>query len=424
MKKTIMTLLLIFVCACCFAVNFTFTVAQDFYVNGSGGKFFVVKVTWDDPWYDEENVYYSVNGADPEQNYDYSIKKGEANYTLRDGITHFTGILVPKESPVLKVKVNDWGAVPVHISIDEIDEKAGYPDRVKKPVITDLGAYRDDPTRHVVSITCATDGASLFYTTNGIDPQANVSAQYSPSSYTTVDDTVVEGVLVTVGSTVKALGTYTDLDPSVVSSLKIAASSSGGDISFYFAQDLVSSVDLSSNSYTGAGYASGKIGTVGINKKNNDGSNNSCDLSIAPASGRWLFSVIEDGIEYDMPFGIDVVPYYYNSVGGSPKNGTVANFGIQASGSTDSPRTNSLNYTTHKNGDAVYWELYLVLDSTISGTTVTPKIGSQTYTLTESDNYSVSLIVTARTVRIPRPMSLCCPGTTGFLPKQRRAISP
>ena len=396
MKKTIITLLLILVCTCCFAVTFTFTVAQDLYVNGSGDKFFVVKVTWTGGWYSDEEVFYSTDGTDPEADFSYSIKKGESNYLLRDGITHFTGVLVPKESPVLKVMVEDgYDIVVQQISTPEIDEKAGYPDRVKKPVITDLGAYREDPTRHVVSITSATDGASLFYTTNGVDPQANVSAQYSPSSYTTVDETVVQGVLVTVGSTVKALGTYTDLDPSVISSLKIASSSSGGDISFYFAQDLVSSVDLSSNAYTGSGYGPGKIGTVGINKKAKDKSKQDCIVSIAPASGQWLFSVMEEGIEYDMPFGIDVVPHYNTSEGGSPQTGTTVNFGIQASGSTDSPRTNSISNNNHKNGNAVSWDLFLVLDSTISGTTVTPKIGSQTYTLTESDNYTVSLIVTA-----------------------------
>ena len=53
MKKTIITLLMIFVCACCFAATFTFTVAQDLYVDGYGKKYYVVKVTWTG-WYSDE----------------------------------------------------------------------------------------------------------------------------------------------------------------------------------------------------------------------------------------------------------------------------------------------------------------------------------------------------------------------------------
>lgn len=76
---------------------------------------------------------------------------------------------------------------------------------IAKPVITDRGLYISNPGKRIISISCATADSTIRYTTDQTTPGL-YSTLYQPSYYSSVSGSSYYGVLVDVGSTVKAIG--------------------------------------------------------------------------------------------------------------------------------------------------------------------------------------------------------------------------
>ena len=71
--------------------------------------------------------------------------------------------------------------------------------------IEDRGISQTDRTKHIVSITAASDDIIIYYTLNGTSPDSK-SKRYSPENYVTCDLKAYDGILVTEGTTIKAVG--------------------------------------------------------------------------------------------------------------------------------------------------------------------------------------------------------------------------
>lgn len=128
------------------------------------------------------NIRYTTNGDDP-----------TASSTIMSN-----GVYDVTVSCTLKVVLERYGVV-----LTEVAEKSVAPVSCATPVIS------FDYTTSEVSITCATAGANIYYTTDGSNPTAS-STPYNNTPFS-----------VTSPTTIKAIATHTTLPNSEVATLEI-----------------------------------------------------------------------------------------------------------------------------------------------------------------------------------------------------------
>lgn len=94
------------------------------------------------------------------------------------------------------------------------------PYTVSTPEIIDRGIYSGDQSKHVISISCLTSGASIMYSTDGSTPGTG-SNYYSAYYYSTSSGSEYYGILVPCGSILKAIGTKSGYTNSIVASYSV-----------------------------------------------------------------------------------------------------------------------------------------------------------------------------------------------------------
>lgn len=161
-------------------------------------------------------IHYTLDGTSPDAG---SPVYSPGRYQAADG-SYVMGIRVAKGSTVKAMAIQS-GFTDSKVTSKDID----FP-RVATPVIKDNG-FEEDYDYHIVSITSKTPYVSIKYTTDGTNPQTSPSAGfYFPSTYTGENGKDYTGILVTPGTTVKAMGVKLGFQDSKVTSKKIRGSSS------------------------------------------------------------------------------------------------------------------------------------------------------------------------------------------------------
>ena len=247
--------------------------------NGVHSSYAVMKVTFNTyvssftfgiRSYAESNYDYVVvsskNGSIPTSGTGYSSTKG--NQSSGTSLSYYTGVTFSnlysgdyfyvvylKDSSSSSGDDTGYVVLPVSTSSSSSSSSTST---VSTPVITDRGTYYYDTSKHVITISCSTSGATIRYTTNGNTPTTS-SSSYSLNYdyYQTTSGSYYYGILVSNGSTVKAMGTYSGYNNSSVSSYSVP-SGSGGSSSYtvsnvsgssYYSWTTMSSPSSSYNAY-------------------------------------------------------------------------------------------------------------------------------------------------------------------------------
>ena len=211
--------------------------------NGVHSSYAVMKVTFNTyvssftfgiRSYAESNYDYVVvsskNGSIPTSGTGYSSTKG--NQSSGTSLSYYTGVTFSnlysgdyfyvvylKDSSSSSGDDTGYVVLPVSTSSSSSSSSTST---VSTPVITDRGTYYYDTSKHVITISCSTSGATIRYTTNGNTPTTSSSSYSSNySSYSTTDGYSYYGILVSAGSTVKAMGTYSGYNNSNVASYSV-----------------------------------------------------------------------------------------------------------------------------------------------------------------------------------------------------------
>ena len=197
-------------------------------------------------------IRYTTNGSTPttsSNDYDYYY----SYYQTTSG-SYYNGILVSNGSTVKAMGTYSGynNSSVASYSVPSVTYT------VSTPTITDRGTYYYDTSKHVVTISCSTSGATIRYTTNGSTPTTSSSIYSSNYSYyQTTGGSSYYGILVSNGSTVKAMGTYSGYNNSSVASYSVP-SGSGGSSSYtvsnvsgssYYSWTTMSSPSSSYNAY-------------------------------------------------------------------------------------------------------------------------------------------------------------------------------
>ncbi len=352
------------------------------------GDVYIVSISADGV--SDTEIYYTVNGNNPT---DLSLCYDDEVST--DLATGFTGVRVPKSSTMLKIGYLESGEYYCDYiksySMSELRMMA-----LGELTLTDLGTYSSDISKHVVSITNnVSTGITIYYTTNGQDPTTS-STVYSPSTYP--EGT---GILVPVGSTLKAIASNGESSTDVYT-LEVGSSSSADKDLFFFSQFNVQSVDLSdSSNYTGSSFDSGKIASIGYTSPDTD--SKTISLTIEPLSHEWVYSVKVGENTYKMPFGLEVVHYDKNG-----RQQIKDKFGLYSGVSLPVENSFKIQNCKFKKNVGYTCDIYLILN----GITTDPEtgistvsIGGETYVLGDSSDYSVSLLLTISVERNGRTKS-------------------
>ncbi len=142
-------------------------------------------------------------------------------------------------------------------------KKAGYDDSyayyyvsgslssVATPSIIDHGAYYSDNSYNVIEISCSTPGATIRYTTDGIMPYY-YSKEYSNNKgkYKTFGGDYHDGILVSKGKTVKAIGLIDGYSDSDVESLYVNGYSKSINLNSQWRAITDSAIEYDSAMYT------------------------------------------------------------------------------------------------------------------------------------------------------------------------------
>ena len=197
-------------------------------------------------------IRFTTNGSTPTTS-SSSYSSNYSSYSTTDGYSYY-GILVSAGSTVKAMGTYSGynNSSVASYSVPSVTYT------VSTPTITDRGTYYYDTSKHVVTISCSTSGATIRYTTNGSTPTTSSSIYSSNYSYyQTTGGSSYLGILVSNGSTVKAMGTYSGYNNSSVSSYSVP-SGSGGSSSYtvsnvsgssYYSWTTMSSPSSSYNAY-------------------------------------------------------------------------------------------------------------------------------------------------------------------------------
>ena len=154
-------------------------------------------------------IRYTTDGSTPTSNSSYY---SGSSYRTTDGEYH-TGVLVLGGSTVrARAFTSGYDA-------SDVSERTVSASRTATPVIVNYGTSYSYPSYFVVGISCSTPGATIRYTTNGSTPTSSSTTYSNDRCYTTTGGEYYYGILVPVGSTVKAIATAAGYTSSLVETL-------------------------------------------------------------------------------------------------------------------------------------------------------------------------------------------------------------
>ena len=147
-------------------------------------------------------IYYTTNGSTPTT----SSSRYSSGYYSNTSGSYYYSILVPAGSTLKAVAYYDGSYSDVYTY--------SVPSAISTPTITDRGQYSGNSSYRLVTISCSNSSATIYYTTNGSTPTTS-SNRYSSGYYSNTSGSYYYSVLVSAGSTLKAVayynGSYSDV---------------------------------------------------------------------------------------------------------------------------------------------------------------------------------------------------------------------
>ena len=153
-------------------------------------------------------IYYTADGKVPTAE---STKYSPDTYKAADG-AEYSGILVAEGG---KIRAISFVTVDSETGASKVSDKTASVLQWAISIV-DNGVYSEDTTKHIITISDSKYSGDIYYAIGGADPNSD-SVKYSPDDYTGTDSKTYNGIIVPIGSLLKAVS-YRDVDGRKASS--------------------------------------------------------------------------------------------------------------------------------------------------------------------------------------------------------------